>query len=67
MMLLFLQTCSALYNMGRMIGAMDMRKWDLDEIERLTVYIIQSRQKMETELNRLKRYQEDFNDPKIRN
>ena len=50
--------------MGRMIGAMDMRKWDLDEIERLTVYIIQSRQKMETELNRLKRYQEDFNDPK---
>lgn len=44
-----------------------MRKWDLDEIERLTVYIIQSRQKMETELNRLKRYQEDFNDPKIRN
>lgn len=53
--------------MGRMIGAMDMRKWNLDEIERLTVYIIQSRQKMETELNRLKRYQEDFNDPKIRN
>ncbi len=46
----------------RLMCAMDMRKWDLDEIERLTVYIIQSRQKMETELNRLKRYQEDFND-----
>ena len=45
----------------RLMCAMDMRKWDLDEIERLTVYIIQSRQKMETELNRLKRYQEDFN------
>ena len=46
----------------RLMCAMDMRKWDLDEIERLTVYILQSRQKMETELNRLKRYQEDFND-----
>ena len=42
--------------------AMDMRKWDLDEIERLAVYIVQSRQKMETELNRLRKYQYDFND-----
>ena len=46
----------------RLMCAMDMRKWDLDEIERLTVYIVQSRQKMETELNRLRKYQEEFND-----
>ena len=46
----------------RLMCAMDMRKWDLDEIERLAVYIVQSRQKMETELNRLRKYQYDFND-----
>lgn len=46
----------------RLMCAMDMRKWDIDEIERLVVYIVQSRQKMETELNRLKKYQYDFND-----
>ena len=46
----------------RLMCAMDMRKWDLDEIERLSVYIVESRQKMETELNRLRQYQEDFND-----
>ena len=32
---------------------MGMRKWDIDEIERLAVYIVQSRQKMETELIRI--------------
>lgn len=46
----------------RLMCAMDMRKWDLDEIERLAVYIVQSRQKMETELFRLRKYQYDFND-----
>ena len=46
----------------RLMYAMSMRKWDLDEIERLTDYIVQSRQKMETELNRLRKYKEDFND-----
>ena len=46
----------------RLMCAMDMRKWDLDEIERLAVYIVQSRQKMETELIRLKKYKDDFND-----
>ena len=46
----------------RLMCAMDMRKWDIDEIERLAVYIVQSRQKMETELNRLRKYKEDFND-----
>ena len=46
----------------RLMCAMDMRKWDLDEIERLAVYIVESRQKMETELNRLKKYEKDFND-----
>lgn len=46
----------------RLMCAMGMRKWDIDEIERLAVYIVQSRQKMETELNRLRKYKEDFND-----
>ncbi len=46
----------------RLMCAMGMRKWDVDEIERLAVYIVQSRQKMETELIRLKKYKEDFND-----
>ncbi len=46
----------------RLMCAMDMRKWDIDEIDRLAVYIVQSRQKMETELNRLRKYQADFND-----
>ncbi len=46
----------------RLMCAMDMRKWDLEEIERLSVYIVQSRQKMETELSRLKKYEADFND-----
>ena len=46
----------------RLMCAMSMRKWDLDEIERLTMYIVQSRQKMETELIRLRKYKEDFND-----
>lgn len=46
----------------RLMCAMDMRKWDIDEIERLAVYIVKSRQKMETELIRLRKYQEDFND-----
>ena len=46
----------------RLMCAMDMRKWDLDEIERLTTYIVDSRQKMEKELYRLKQYQKDFND-----
>ena len=46
----------------RLMCAMGMRKWDIDEIERLSVYIVQSRQKMETELIRLRKYKEDFND-----
>lgn len=46
----------------RLMCAMGMRKWDIDEIERLAVYIVQSRQKMETELNRLRKYKDDFND-----
>ena len=46
----------------RLMCAMGMRKWDLDEIERLAEYIVQSRQKMETELNRLRKYKDDFND-----
>ncbi len=46
----------------RLMYAMGMRKWDIDEIERLADYIVQSRQKMETELNRLRKYKEDFND-----
>lgn len=46
----------------RLMYALDMRRWDLEEIERLTVYIVNSRQKMETELIRLKRYKKDFND-----
>ena len=46
----------------RLMCAMDMRRWDLDEIERLAEYIVQSRQKMETELNRLRKYKEEFND-----
>jgi len=46
----------------RLMCAMNMRKWDLDEIERLSSYIVQSRQKMETELIRLKKLKEEFND-----
>ena len=46
----------------RLMCAMGLRKWDIDEIERLAVYIVQSRQKMETELIRLRKYKEDFND-----
>jgi len=46
----------------RLMCAMDMRKWDLEEIERLSDYIVQSRQKMETELIRLKKYESRFND-----
>lgn len=46
----------------RLMCAMGMRKWDIDEIERLAVYIVQSRQKMETELNRLRKYKDEFND-----
>ena len=46
----------------RLMCAMDMRRWDLDEIERLAEYIVQSRQKMETELNRLRKYKDEFND-----
>lgn len=46
----------------RLMCAMGMRKWDIEEIERLTVYIVQSRQKMETELNRLRKYKDEFND-----
>ena len=56
--------CNIFINEGgdRLMCAMDMRKWDLDEIERLSGYIVQSRQKMETELFRLRKYKEDFND-----
>lgn len=46
----------------RLQYAMSMRKWDIDEIDRLSVYIVQARQKMETELNRLKRYKDEFNE-----
>ncbi len=46
----------------RLMCAMHMRKWDLEEIERLSVYIVQSRQKMETELIRLRKYEKSFND-----
>ncbi len=46
----------------RLMCAMDMRRWDIEEIERLLVYIVQSRQKMETELNRLRKYESGFND-----
>ncbi len=46
----------------RLMCAMDMRKWDLEEIDRLSVYIVLSRQKMETELIRLRKYGESFND-----
>ena len=46
----------------RLMCAMDLRSWDLDEIERLTCYIQETRQKMEKELARLKRYKESFND-----
>jgi hypothetical protein len=46
----------------RLLCAMDMRRWDLDEIERLTAFITQSRQKMEIELARLKRYKDAYND-----
>ena len=45
----------------RLMCAIDMRRWDLDEIERLTGYIVQSRQKMEPELKRLNKYKGDFN------
>ena len=56
--------CNIFINEGgdRLMCAMDMRKWDLDEIERLSGYIVQSRQKRETELFRLRKYEEDFND-----
>lgn len=46
----------------RLMCAMGMRRWDLDEIERLSVYIVQARQKMETELIRLRKYKDEFND-----
>ena len=45
----------------RLMCALGMRKWDIDEIERLSVYIVESRQKMEKELKRLKRYKDEFN------
>ncbi len=45
----------------RLMCAMDMRRWDLDEIERLTGYILQSRLKMEPELKRLNKFKVDFN------
>ena len=59
-----IRICETFSNEGgdRLMCAMSMRKWDIDEIERLTVYIVQSRQKMETELTRLRKYKEDFND-----
>ena len=46
----------------RLMCAMSMRKWDIDEIERLSTYIVESRQKMEKELIRLKKYKDSFND-----
>lgn len=46
----------------RLMCAMDLRKWDLAEIERLSGYIVECRQKMETELIRLNRFKDDFND-----
>ena len=46
----------------RLMCAMDMRKWDIDEIERFSDYIVQSRQKMETELIRVRKYKDNFND-----
>lgn len=59
-----IRICEVFMNEGgdRLMCAMDMRKWDLDEIERLTEYIVLSRQKMETELIRLRKYQNSFND-----
>ena len=46
----------------RLMCALGMRKWDIDEIERLSVYIVESRQKMEKELHQLNRYKREFND-----
>ncbi len=46
----------------RLLYAIEMRKWDISDIDRLSDYIVNSRQKMETELIRLKRYKKGFND-----
>lgn len=56
--------CNTFQNEGgdRLLCAMVMRKWDLYEIERLSAYIVQARQKMETELMRLRKYKDRFND-----
>ena len=46
---------------NRLMSALKMKHMDLEEIERLTEYISQARDKMSKELDRLHRYEKDFN------
>lgn len=46
---------------NRLMSALKMKHMDLEEIERLTEYISQAREKMGKELDRLHRYEKDFN------
>lgn len=45
----------------RLLCALSMKHMDLEEIERLTEYISQARDKMNKELERLHKYEKDFN------
>lgn len=45
----------------RLMCALSMKHMDLEEIERLTEYISQARDKMNKELTRLHKYENDFN------
>lgn len=46
---------------NRLMSALKMKHMDLEEIERLTEYISQARDKMSKELDCLHRYEKDFN------
>ena len=46
---------------NRLTCALEMKHKDLDEIEQLSVFIAQARDKMEKELERLKKFEPTFN------
>lgn len=46
---------------SRLMCALNMKHMDIQEVERLGVYIAQARDKMEKELVRVRKYEKDFN------
>ena len=59
-----IRICNDFENDGgdKLAYALSMRRWDLDEIEKLSYYILQAQHKMEEELRRVETLSKDFND-----